>query len=252
MEEDKKEEVVKTQEVKDENYAKLKKSNNRKKALLIVLLFIIVLMGLVIFIFFTEKKEEPKKEENNQQEQAKEEKKEEKKEEPTPTAQTKLTVYQYEDATYVSTEERSGYINKVEYTCLDKNCKLVNDGSTPWDNNVFNYAIINDNNQTVIIDFETKKVLKTDIVPTDEKYTSGGEVMGYVFAYKNVKYNDLRVFKDESDSNIIYIKLSYQNDKTKIFALVYDLTKDLIVEGRDYPLHDGMEYDFSDSYTKVF
>ena len=224
------------------------KKGNGKTILIATLVIIIIgLVGFIIYDKCFNKEAPPVK-----PEEQKEEKKEEKKEEPTPTEQTKLTVYQYENATYVSTEERSGYINKVEYTCLDKNCKLVNDGSTPWDNNVFNYAIINDNNQTVIIDFETKKVLKTDIVPTDEKYTSGGEVMGYVFAYKNVKYNDLRVFKDESDSNIIYIKLSYQNDKTKIFALVYDLTKDLIVEGRDYPLHDGMEYDFSDSYTKVF
>ena len=132
-------------------------------------------------------------------------------------------------------------------------CELLNEGQAPWARNNTLFAIINDNNKIVIIDFKTKSIIKTDIIPTDKTMEDDVDgVKGPLFKYKDKEYCDLRVVEDETNKNNIFIKLSYVDSKETIFVLVYDLTKNQIVEGRNYPLHDGMEYSFDDEYKVVF
>ena len=248
MEEENKEEI--NEEVKEEIIVEKPKRSTKSKVMTVMLCVALfcVLSILIFAIFGSDLLPFNQGNDNKQQE----EKKKEEKEESTKI----LTIYRYDNGSgdeEVTTSKKDGYDFKIDYNCSNKECKLLNEGQSPWARNNTLFAIINDNNKTVIIDFKTKSIIKTDIIPTDKTMDDDVDgVRGPVFKYKDKEYSDLRVVEDETNKNNIFIKLSYADSKENVFVLVYDLTKNQIVEGRNYPLHDGMEYSFDDEYKVVF
>ena len=238
MEEEKKEEIKKE---------KPKRSTKSKVITVMLCISFFCVLSILLFVIFGNDLLPFNNGDNTPKQ---EEKKEEEKEESTKI----LTIYRYDNGSgdeEVTTSKKDGYDFKIEYNCSDKECKLLNEGQSPWARNNSLFAIINDNNKTVIIDFKTKSIIKTDIIPTDKTMEDDVDrVSGPVFKYKDEEFTDLRAVESDNNQNI-FIRMFYVNKEDKMLVFVYNIAKGKIVEGREYDVPNP-EFSFDDEYKVVF
>ncbi len=147
----------------------------------------------------------------------------------------------------LTTEKVDNYVRKYEYKCESKKCVLLNEyDENDRDNGRYmGYALIGDDKKLVIYDLNDEKTYKTGIEYQENDDKTVGKYSFNCLDNKCTRLDLNRMFNKE-----LWL-LRFENNE-RVYAYIYSLVDNEVVEGREYLIHDGMEYDFDDDYKQVY